>query len=137
MMNSLQNEIFSTNESNENINYHHHFIQRENENSDDNIDDNTCDTFNGEETLKCINEFNNLKIDNDILKFFFIPEKNKDLIKDKCCICLEKIDKKKVIMSGCKHQLHIKCAREWFMENAQCPLCRSQQIRLKKRICSN
>ena len=133
MMNFLQNEIFS-NEDNGNIDYHHHLNEVENENINDNNNDNS---FNGEETLKCINEFNNLKIDNNILKLFSKSEKNKDLIKDKCCICLEKIDTKKVIMSSCKHQLHIKCAREWFMENAQCPLCRSQQIRLKKRICSN
>ena len=52
-----------------------------------------------------------------------------------CCICLEKIETKKIIMSDCKHEMHVKCAKKWFYESPNCPFCRSDQIRLKKRIC--
>ena len=67
-------------------------------------------------------------LNDDILR---IKEKNEKT----CCICLEKIEMKKVIMSGCRHELHVKCAKEWFHNNANCPLCRSEQQRLKQRIC--
>ena len=127
MMNFFQNNSrISTELNNENTLSHHPIYSSSN-------NDNNDDNFNGNETLKCVLEISKLKIDDEILKFF---SPNKNLSKENCCICLEKIDTKKIILSGCKHTLHIGCAKKWFMEKAHCPLCRSNQNRLKNRICS-
>ena len=72
-----------------------------------------------------------LKIPEKDEVFLKIPEEDEKI----CCICLEKIETKKIIMSDCKHEMHVKCARKWFNESPNCPFCRSDQIRLKKRIC--
>ena len=112
MMNFLKDHIFSFEKKNvENIDHHH------NDNKKKEI-------------------VANIEYEGD----FFNLNKNgdgpKEKIIEKCCICLEEIySKKKIMMSNCRHQLHIKCAKEWFFENANCPLCRSEQKRLKERIC--
>ena len=111
MMNFFQKHIFSfDNKNTENIGSHHHNNK----------------TKEIEKDKEYIEDFLNLNKNGDD------PHK----IIGHCCICLEDIySKKKIIMSKCRHQLHIKCAKEWFYNNANCPLCRSEQKRLKERIC--
>mgnify|MGYP003929613385 CR=1 FL=1 len=104
-MNFFTNHIFPSQENNDN---HHHIEKKENKNS----------------------KIKRLISDDDKLKSKI--ENNQDKI---CCICLENIGTKKVILSNCRHELHIKCSKEWFFENAICPLCRSEQNNLKERIC--
>lgn len=54
---------------------------------------------------------------------------------DECCICLTPLDSKKTMkMSGCQHEIHIVCAKGWLYEKSECPLCRNNQSRLKKRL---
>ena len=108
MMKFIKNHIFSfENKCTDNIENHHH---------------------NEKKVLEKDNKNLYLKKNDDTLK---------EIKNEECCICLEEIhSKKKIIMSNCRHQLHIKCAKEWFYNNANCPLCRSEQRRLKERICS-
>ena len=108
MMNFFNNHLFSFIEQ-ENVDNHHHNKNIKN--------------------IKKYNEKSFIFSDDDL--------KEKVIEKDKkiCCVCLEKIEQKKIIMSKCRHELHVKCAKEWFHENANCPLCRSEQQRLKQRIC--
>ena len=113
MMNFFQKHIFSfDNKNTENIGSHHHN-----------------------------NKTKEIEKDNEYREDFLNLNKNGDdpnKIIGQCCICLEDIYcKKKIIMSNCRHQLHIKCAKEWFYNNANCPLCRSEQKRLKDRICQS
>lgn len=52
-----------------------------------------------------------------------------------CCICFEDISlRKKVILSDCYHEIHVSCARKWFLEKSECPLCRKSQSKLKNRL---
>ncbi len=63
--------------------------------------------------------------------FFNIPE----ISEDKCCICLSSLDSKKTLkLSGCSHEIHIVCAKSWLFEKSECPLCRRDQNKLKKRL---
>lgn len=53
-----------------------------------------------------------------------------------CCICLEKINnnKKTIKLNGCHHELHYQCIKNWLINNNECPLCRTNQTKLKKRL---
>jgi hypothetical protein len=54
---------------------------------------------------------------------------------DSCCVCLNSLNSKNIVrMSKCLHKLHISCAKEWLSEKSECPLCRSNQNRLKIRL---
>ena len=56
---------------------------------------------------------------------------------EECSICLENLNHKNIIyLSKCKHKFHISCIKEWFknMDLPECPLCRSEQNRLNKRL---
>ena len=54
---------------------------------------------------------------------------------DVCCICFEDISlRKKVILSDCCHEIHVSCAKKWFIEKSECPLCRKSQNKLKNRL---
>lgn len=65
---------------------------------------------------------------------FDILVKNEE---EECSICLEHLKSKNIIyLSGCKHKFHISCIKEWFknFDAPECPLCRSQQNKLNKRL---
>ena len=52
-----------------------------------------------------------------------------------CCICFEDISlRKKIILSDCCHEIHVSCAKKWFLEKSECPLCRKSQSKLKNRL---
>ena len=79
-----------------------------------------------------ININNNFNLDispiHNVTSFF----NNQDEV---CCVCLNSLDSKKTVkMSGCKHKIHIVCAKGWLYEKSECPLCREDQSKLKKRL---
>ena len=52
-----------------------------------------------------------------------------------CCICLQDLkESKSLFMSKCQHKFHIKCVKKWLNEKATCPLCNSDQEKLKIRL---
>ena len=54
---------------------------------------------------------------------------------DVCCICLEEIEKSKLLMmSECHHKFHIRCVKEWLEQRPSCPLCNSDQQKLYDRL---
>ena len=54
---------------------------------------------------------------------------------DICCICLDEIQKSKLLMmSECHHTFHIKCVKEWLQQRPTCPLCNSDQHKLHERL---
>ena len=56
---------------------------------------------------------------------------------NECSICLEDLtDKSIVMLSGCKHKFHVSCIRLWFRngDSPECPLCRTDQTILNKRL---
>ena len=65
-----------------------------------------------------------------------IHEKKSSTFLFECCICLELISSKKyLLLSNCKHPVHISCLKQWFNENSYtCPLCRSNQTALHYRL---
>jgi len=61
-------------------------------------------------------------------------KKRKKTITD-CCICLEKLSSKKTIkLNDCLHEIHFHCIKKWFKKNNECPLCRTDQIKLRIRL---
>jgi hypothetical protein len=63
------------------------------------------------------------------------PNKIRKKFSNSCCICLEPLDVKKYItLNNCKHEIHVRCIKEWFKEHSDCPLCRGDQTKLKLRI---
>ena len=63
------------------------------------------------------------------------PNKIKKPGLHECCICLELLHHKKTMkMNFCHHEIHISCVKEWFKEHSDCPLCRTNQDKLKGRI---
>lgn len=55
-----------------------------------------------------------------------------------CCICFENLlDKNIVTLTNCEHQFHIECIRKWLFDSNICPLCKSDQRKLKKRFFKN
>ena len=66
------------------------------------------------------------------------PNKIKKRGLQECCICLEQLYYKKTMkMNQCHHEIHISCVKEWFKEHSDCPLCRTNQDKLKGRIGSS
>ena len=54
---------------------------------------------------------------------------------DLCSICLEELkESKSLSMSQCQHKFHVKCVKQWLNEKATCPLCNSDQEKLKNRL---
>ena len=55
---------------------------------------------------------------------------------DDCCICLSPLhNRKNIILSGCAHNLHVKCIKSWLATgSASCPLCMEDQTKLKQRL---
>ncbi len=51
-----------------------------------------------------------------------------------CCICLEPVENKYIFMSKCRHVIHLDCLMKWFRIKAICPLCNTDQTRLKSRL---
>jgi len=52
-----------------------------------------------------------------------------------CCICLESLSSKKTMkMNECLHEIHVACIKEWFKERNVCPLCRTNQDKLRLRL---
>ncbi len=52
-----------------------------------------------------------------------------------CCICLQDLkESKSLFMTGCQHKFHIKCVKQWLNEKSTCPLCNSNQDKLKERL---
>jgi len=44
---------------------------------------------------------------------------------DFCVICQEDIEKNSIIREiNCKHNFHINCIDNWFVENKKCPMCK-------------
>lgn len=72
-----------------------------------------------------INKINNFKKVNIITKKHIL-EKNKFVIEEsKCCICLEKFDKKDtIIFLPCLHIFHNICIFKWIEKSFRCPLCK-------------
>ena len=61
-------------------------------------------------------------------------KKRKKMITD-CCICLEKLSSKKTIkLNDCSHEIHFHCIKKWLKKNNDCPLCRTDQIKLRIRL---
>ena len=81
---------------------------------------------------------NDMKIINNFENYLTTPSpqfKIRKSFTNECCICLEALDiKKHIILNTCKHEIHVHCIKEWFKVNADCPLCRSNQTKLKGRI---
>ena len=45
---------------------------------------------------------------------------------DACCICLENLDKKTIVLNGCTHQFHERCIVKLLGRGShECPLCRA------------
>lgn len=65
-----------------------------------------------------------------------IHQKKNTAFSFECCICLELITSKKyLLLTECKHPVHVSCLKEWFKQNSYtCPLCRSDQTTLHNRI---
>lgn len=52
-----------------------------------------------------------------------------------CSICLSNFNEMKTIkLTECHHCFHYKCIKEWLKDNDRCPLCNSNQNKLKKRL---
>tara|TARA_B100000524_G_scaffold223674_1_gene118131 strand:- start:3199 stop:3609 length:411 start_codon:yes stop_codon:yes gene_type:complete len=52
-----------------------------------------------------------------------------------CCICLGSLENKKTIkLNNCKHEMHVSCIKNWFKQQVECPLCRTKQSKLYKRL---
>ncbi len=52
-----------------------------------------------------------------------------------CCICLQDIkESKSLFMTYCHHKFHVKCVKQWLIEKSTCPLCNSNQEKLKNRL---
>ena len=81
---------------------------------------------------------NDRKIINNFENYLTTPSppiKNRKRITNECCICLEPLNSKKnIYLNTCKHEIHVHCIKEWFKVNVDCPLCRSNQTKLKARI---
>ena len=52
-----------------------------------------------------------------------------------CCICFDYLSEKNILnLTGCEHKFHIECIKKWLFENNFCPLCKSDQSKLRKRF---
>tara|TARA_B100000963_G_C22638153_1_gene678738 strand:+ start:1298 stop:1738 length:441 start_codon:yes stop_codon:yes gene_type:complete len=52
-----------------------------------------------------------------------------------CCICLQDLkESKSMNMTQCHHSFHVKCVKQWLVEKSTCPLCNSNQDKLKERL---
>ena len=46
---------------------------------------------------------------------------------EKCCICLDKLDTKGIVILECNHRIHMKCFMECLKNDTIfCPLCRQK-----------
>jgi hypothetical protein len=52
-----------------------------------------------------------------------------------CCICFDCLSEKNIlILTSCEHKFHIECIKKWLFEKNFCPLCKSDQSKLRKRF---
>jgi len=77
---------------------------------------------------------NNLRNYNFTFSDIDINNNNNEI--SECCICLENINnnKKTIKLNGCRHDIHYQCIKKWLIDNDDCPLCRTDQTKLKKRL---
>jgi len=48
-----------------------------------------------------------------------------DIVDEECPICFCVFDEQDpVVETGCRHRFHENCLLSWFMQNANCPVCR-------------
>ena len=90
--------------------------------------------FSPSDNNEIINPLSPILSNNNDFSFSNIVVNNKKN-SNECCICLEPFGYKKTIqLNGCKHKMHYKCVKEWLENSDDCPLCRSSQNKLKKRL---
>jgi hypothetical protein len=54
-------------------------------------------------------------------------KKSNEILKDDCCICLNK-DNTEIMILNCNHNFHSECLRKWLARNKKCPICRKEVI---------
>lgn len=59
-----------------------------------------------------------------MLKYFYNINKSMD---SECHICLEKKNKKDLIILTCMHSFHASCLYDWFEKENICPICMSKK----------
>jgi hypothetical protein len=80
--------------------------------------------------LNILKPIKELSINFNILKLEYIKEKN--ISKDDCGICLNKMNNRIIKLNNCDHYFHINCIIKWFkLRKTTCPMCRESILDLK------